>query len=275
MKCELIDTFKFKKKYCRTLLPERLMFQHFGLTPKQAFKAAIEYFAGVGYIFFGNAQRDSASRLKRLKGRLGKQVVRAFMSPGVQSVVMGSDRKIGSYEAEDVSLEKYVSMIHDCGEDFYASIVEPKGGNYELAGKFGGTLAALTTLDDMVSHRDYDLAKQRYNPLRTESDIERAKEMLEEYQAVARQIMEGVLNNDTLAEQTAFEQAKMSLRHLKSPADLMPLAMTAPLYMGCACNDCAQTEVCDSTTITIPRVTCGGLAIAVIVGLICYAVCKD
>jgi hypothetical protein len=207
--------------------------------------------------------------MQTLKGRIGKQIVKPLMTRQVRSAVRSANNRIAKYEANDAGLEDYVSMVSGCGKDLYQAIVEPKGGNADLAGRFGGVLASLTTLEDMLRNRESDLANRRYNPLKTENDVNKATVMYEDYKANAIEMMGRVLNNDMLKQQTSIEQAKLSFAYLKSPRNWIPLAMTSPLYMGCACDDCAETELCGPETCN-PRVTCGGLAVAIIAALACW-----
>ncbi|MEK6845157.1 MAG: hypothetical protein AABY26_00240 [Nanoarchaeota archaeon] len=276
MKCELKDTFNFDGKFCRTLLPERAMFQHFGLEPQPALKASLEYFAGAGYIYFGNVQRDSFTFGGKVKGWSGKQIVKPFMPREVRRVVYEADKNIGIYEANDADFSSYLSLVEKCGKDFYSAIVANKKGEVQLAGEFGGVLASLTSLEDMLSNRENDLAGGRYNPLKTEAELTLAKEMFGEYRQQSLRMLGEVLNDERLQRETILHQGKIAFDYLLTSKGrgITALAATVPFTTGCACQDIANVNACGENA-SRGGITCGGIAVALVIGYLCCKFCPN
>ncbi len=276
MKCELKDTFQFDNKACMSLLPERLMFESFGLSADKATKAAIEYFAGAGYIYFSNIQRDSTKRIKKMTGWIGKQIVKPMMNEQTREAVKQADEKIGIFEAKGANLEEYISLVDESGQKFYAGIVQPKGGNYEKAARFGGILASLTSLEDMITNRKTDLKRNRYNPLKTGSDVIAAKTLFADYKTQAIDMLGSVLSKENMSKRSIKTQAKNTWEYVLETKGrgLLTLGMTAPLSAGCVCQDVADYKVFGDEK-EPGGITCGGIAVALLVLYCCCGGSSD
>lgn len=178
MKCPLKIFCEIDSKHCLTYLPDRLIFQHLGLSPFHAWLATFEYGLSASYIHFANIERDSSSIEVAKSAKKIRRFSECLLRRKLRNHLEKANTQITSYEAVNTALDEYVKMVESQGNELFRIIVASKYGNVELAGKVGGLLAKATELDTLIQSRDDNEVQNKYNPLCTTAELEKARDMM-------------------------------------------------------------------------------------------------
>lgn len=242
MKCPLKIFRDINPKYCLTYLPDRLMFQSFGLSPLYAWIATFEYGLAAGYIHCSNIERDCIYVNIVMNAKKTKQIIRNFLGEQLRKHLKKADLLIAEYEARDASLDEYIDMVEAQGNKLFKIIVAPKHGNVNLAGKVGGLLAKLTDLDTLIQNRDYNVANNRYNPIKNVGNLQKAQEMINDCREELINILGKFINKETLCANSLiakFEKVPIPafVRQKLSLASILPL-----LKVSSQKNPCQEVD---------------------------------
>lgn len=198
MECPLRLFANINRRYCRTYLPDRVLFKQLGLSSFNSLLATIEYGISLGYISFANCERDETNIKIKSEAQKIKSVFERALRKPLRLHLQRSNAQIENYESRNTTFDEYMEMIGDGGENLFRLIVEPKRGEVDQAALIGRLLAQTTSLDNMIKSRHMNKADGHYNALISELEFMKGKELLSTNLERIRKLLGNVVNNDHL-----------------------------------------------------------------------------